>query len=54
LATVVARYPYLPVSRGPPSWAGHARTLQTDDGATGLNFFTPIADALAFLSLEPR
>ncbi|HVY34398.1 MAG TPA: trypsin-like peptidase domain-containing protein [Caulobacteraceae bacterium] len=28
--------------------------LQTRDNATGLNFFTPIGDALAFLSLEPR
>jgi S1-C subfamily serine protease len=28
--------------------------LQTGDGATGLNFFTPIGDALAFLSLQPQ
>lgn len=28
--------------------------LQTRDNATGLNFFTPIGDALAFLSLEQR
>ena len=28
--------------------------LNTRDGATGLNFFTPIGDALAFLSLEQR
>jgi S1-C subfamily serine protease len=28
--------------------------LQSDDNATGLNFFTPIGDALAFLALEPR
>jgi len=28
--------------------------LQSRDNATGLNFFTPIGDALAFLSLEPH
>lgn len=28
--------------------------LQSRDNATGLNFFTPIGDALAFLSLEQR
>jgi S1-C subfamily serine protease len=28
--------------------------LETHDNATGLNFFTPIGDALAFLSLEQR
>jgi hypothetical protein len=28
--------------------------LRSDDGATGLNVFTPIGDALAFLALEPR
>ncbi len=28
--------------------------LETHDNATGLNFFTPIGDALAFLALEQR
>lgn len=28
--------------------------LQSPDHATGLNFFTPIGDALAFLALEPH